>query len=340
MRQYRFLGLLPLAVSGCHSHISAIDPTGPAAATITQLTWLLVAVCTLVYLLTMLMLFYAVARGRRRGAAADAAPEAGSPSSERRKLRIVAAGVVATVLILSLFVAATYWTDRSLLSMERKAAAEIELTAHQWWWEIRYLDPIPSQGFVTANELHVPVGEPVQIKLISTDVIHSFWVPNLNGKRDIIPGRDGEIWLTASETGIWYGRCAEFCGFQHAHMNLLLVAEPRAAFDRWRAAQTAPARPPETPEQRRGQQVFHQTSCVLCHALRSSLASAYSPTAPDLTHLKSRRSIAAGTLPNEKGHLAGWVADPQSLKPGARMPPNMLPGPDFQALIAYLETLE
>jgi len=214
------------------------------------------------------------------------------------------------------------------------------VTAHRWWWEIRYHDPVHSRGFVTANEIHIPLNEPVKITLNSVDVIHSFWVPNITGKRDIIPGRTEEIMVKADREGYWIGRCSEFCGLQHARMAFAVVVEPRDKFDAWRGVQAEPSRQPTTPEEIRGQQVFSQANCVMCHVIRGSPAAGYSATAPDLTHLKSRATIAAGALPNKKGYLAGWVADAPNLKPGVLMPPNMLPPADFQALISYLETLQ
>jgi cytochrome c oxidase subunit 2 len=198
---------------------------------------------------------------------------------------------------------------------------------------------VPAKSFTTANELHLPLEQRVKIALSSNNVIHSIWLPNVNGKRDVIPGHDNEIWLTVTDQGDWQGRCAEFCGYQHAHMNLLVIAEPQDEFDRWRAAQAGPAASPATDEEKRGEQVFNESACVLCHVIRGSPATGYSATAPDLTHLKSRRTLAAGTLPNTKGHLGGWVADPQSLKPGVLMPVNALPPDQFQALLSYLEIL-
>jgi cytochrome c oxidase subunit 2 len=284
------------------------------------------------------VLLIAVSQGRAR--AGDQAPvPQPKPGTERWANRIVSAALIATFVLLSIFVGASYATDRRLLSLERDAALNVKLTAHQWWWEIRYDDPVPSKSFTTANELHLPLGQRVKIDLSSTDVIHSVWLPNLNGKRDVIPGHDSEIWLTVTEPGEWRGRCAEFCGYQHAHMNLLVIAEPPGEFDRWRAEQAGPAASPGTDEEKRGEQVFGESACVLCHVIRGSPAAGYSATAPDLTHLKSRRTLAAGTLPNTKGHLGGWIADPQSLKPGVRMPVNALPPDQFQALLAYLEIL-
>lgn len=336
-RDWRRVGWISAALTGCGGNHSVFAPAADAAAHIASLGWLLLASCAAVYLATLVVFLWALRRARHR--AATAAPEAApSAAAERRLARPVAAAVGLTILILTGFVAASYSTDRALLPAG-PPALQVELIAHQWWWEIRYSDSGGVLGFVTANELHLPVGEPVAIQLQSDDVIHSFWIPALGGKRDILPGRSQEIRVDAARAGTWRGRCAEYCGLEHAHMELTAVAEPRAAFDAWRRAQAAPAAQPQTDEQRRGEQVFVQAACVMCHGIRGSAAAGYGGTAPDLTHLKSRATLAAGTLPNTKGYLGGWIADPQTLKPGARMPVVALEPADYQALLAYLEIL-
>jgi cytochrome c oxidase subunit II len=315
-----------------------LNSAGPAAADIERLTWLFIIVCGVVWVLVVLAFLLALHRGRNQPQAT--APPARVPAlHDRARLRLITGALVVTTIILSVFVGASYATDRVLIALERQPRVEVTLTAHQWWWEIRYEDPVPSKIVLTANELHLPLGEPVKLSLVSLDVIHSLWIPNVAGKRDIIPGRDNTIWLTAAKAGEWHGRCAEFCGFQHAHMELTVIVEPREAFDQWRAAQTVPASPPDKPDVQHGAQVFEQGPCVLCHVIRGTGATGYSTTAPDLTHLKSRKTIAAGTLPNTKGYLAAWIMDPQTHKPGVRMPVNLLPPRDFQDLLAYLETL-
>jgi cytochrome c oxidase subunit II len=327
------VALLALGVAACSGNPSALDPVGPSATRIAGLFWLMLVVAAAVWLLTVGAAAAAFWVGRGRG----------SPSldetGERRRGRAVAAAVAATALILILFVGASFVTDRELLALERDPAVEIEVTAHQWWWEVRYLDPQPDRVFTTANEIHVPVGGTVKLHLHSTDVIHSFWLPNVGPKRDVIPGRDNVLWLRVDEPGTWLGRCSEFCGYQHAKMLITLVAEPEDAFERWRAEQAAPARPPSDPLARRGERVFASSPCVMCHVVRGSPASGYSASAPDLTHLASRRTIAAGAAPNEPGWLAGWIVDPQGLKPGAHMPPMLLAPDDLQALLAYLRGL-
>jgi cytochrome c oxidase subunit 2 len=202
---------------------------------------------------------------------------------------------------------------------------------------VRYQDPAPSRSFSTANEIHIPVGRPVELTLRSIDVIHSFWVPNLHGKKDLIPGQVNTLLLQADRAGVFRGQCAEFCGLQHANMALHVVAEPQEQFAKWQAQQRRPAPEPANDAQRRGREVFMASSCVLCHKIGGTMAGGV--TGPDLTHVASRLSLAAGTLPNTRGHLAGWIVDPQMHKPGNNMPPNLLSPGDLQALLSYLDTL-
>jgi cytochrome c oxidase subunit 2 len=217
-------------------------------------------------------------------------------------------------------------------------ALTIEVTGTQWWWNVRYLNDDPSQVFITANEIHIPVGRPVMIRGASLDVIHSFWVPGLQGKRDLIPSRVTTEWFRADRPGRFRGQCAEFCGLQHAHMALWVVAEDANQFNQWRAKQLENAAAPATPSQEQGQQIFLQKACVLCHTIRGTGAAG--SNGPDLTHVASRISIAAGTLPNNRGNLAGWIADPQSIKPGNHMATVPLRAEEMQPLLDYLEALQ
>jgi cytochrome c oxidase subunit 2 len=191
---------------------------------------------------------------------------------------------------------------------------------------------------ITANEIHVPVGRPVLLELSSTDVIHSFWAPNLNGKKDLIPGRPTRHLLRPDRAGVFEGRCAEFCGYQHAHMGFLLIAEERDRFEAWLAGQRGPAAEPSDIARQRGRQVFLSSACVVCHSIRG--IGAFGHKAPDLTHLASRRMIASATLPNADGPLAGWIVDSQHVKPGNHMPPNLLPAEQLQDLVSYLRSLQ
>jgi cytochrome c oxidase subunit 2 len=197
---------------------------------------------------------------------------------------------------------------------------------------------VPSRRVITANEIHVPLDRPVVLKVTSRDVIHSFWAPNLLGKRDLIPGYTTAIWLRADRRGIYRGQCAEFCGLQHAHMAFDVVAESEAEFERWLEGMRQQARDPTDPAARRGRDVFMVNRCSGCHTIGGTPA--HGQVAPDLTHVATRSTIGAGTLSNTSAHLDAWIRDPQASKPGNQMPPTPLSADDRQALIAYLETLK
>jgi cytochrome c oxidase subunit 2 len=216
---------------------------------------------------------------------------------------------------------------------------EATITGHQWWWDIRYDDKTPANIFSTANELHVPVGQTVRLKLDSADVIHSVWIPNLAGKRDVIPGRSDSLFVRADKPGIWRGRCGEFCGLQHSYMELLVVAQPPAQFRAWQAGQRRPAGQPSG-EALRGKDLFEKGPCAVCHVIRGTSATGRSMLAPDLTHLKSRQTIGAGAAPNTRERLAAWIADPHAAKPGVHMPPLPQRPAEMAALLSYLETLK
>lgn len=307
---------------------SVLDPAGIQAARIDGLWWLLLGVCTAVYVLVILALARAVF-GRR---------PAGSPERVERRVTIaVTAATATTAAILLALIVASALTSRALASLATDKGLSVELTGHQWWWEVTYEDPTPSRRVTTANELHVPVGVPVLLKLTSRDVIHSFWAPSLHGKTDLIPGLVTTTWIRADRPGVHRGLCAEFCGVQHAHMDFVVVAEPRDRFDAWLARERAPAPEPATDEQARGRDVFLHAPCAMCHAVRGTPAAG--TVAPDLTHVASRRTLAAGTLPNGPGALAGWLLDPQRVKPGNHMPPSALSADELTPLLAWLGSL-
>jgi len=213
----------------------------------------------------------------------------------------------------------------------------LDVTAHQWWWGIRYNAKEDSEVFETANEIHIPVGVPVLIRLHADDVIHSFWVPKLSRKETAIPGQTNLSWIEAPAAGRYRGQCSDYCGDQHVNMAFEVVAQPQAAFERWRTAQLAPAPQPASAAQRRGLAVV-EYRCGLCHEVRGTRAEAAS--APDLTHLLSRRMLAAGTLPNTAGTRLAWIRNGQELKPDNSMPNQYLPGPELLDVAAYLELLK
>jgi cytochrome c oxidase subunit 2 len=323
--------------AGCGGNQSALDPAGPGAAGIGAIWWLMLLVCAAVWAVVMAALLWAIARRGRPPVERTSGTAYRDPRRERRMAQVVGAAVGATAAIILLFVVASHWIGRALVAQPAGPALRIDVTAQRWWWDVRYRDPVPSREFSTANEIHIPVGRPVELTLRSLDVIHSFWVPNLHGKKDLIPGQVNTLWLQADRPGVFRGQCAEFCGFQHANMALYVVAEPEDQFARWQAQQRQPAPQPATDAQRKGRNVFMASSCVLCHAISGT--SAGGVTGPNLTHVASRLSLGAGTLPNTRGNLAGWIIDPQMHKPGNNMPPNLLSPGELQALLSYLEIL-
>jgi cytochrome c oxidase subunit 2 len=261
------------------------------------------------------------------------------PGQDRRISRTVISAIALTIVILFVLLVSSFLVGSAINSAPvNDNVLTIEVTGHQWWWDVRYDNPIPSQMVTTANELHIPVGRPVIFKLISNDVIHSFWVPNLHGKTDLVPGHPIETWMQADRPGIYRGQCAEFCGFQHAHMAFAIVAEPEEQFRAWYASQLNSAPAPSTESQSRGQQVFLSKPCIMCHRIQGTDAGGRA--GPDLTHVASRQSIGAGTLQNTREHLAGWILDPQTIKPGNQMPPNPMSADDLNALLDYLQSLK
>ena len=285
----------------------------------------------IVFMLVVAALFWATLR---RGRVEE-------PSDDRRERSMrttVIVATAATTIILFVFLILDLSVGRAITTNPGPEALQVRVTGHQWWWEIQYRDSLPQNWATTANEIHVPVGRPVVFELRSADVIHSLWPPNLNGKRDLIPGNENSIWFQADSAGVYRGQCAEFCGHQHAKMAFLIVAEPPDSFSAWLVRQRDTAMTPTDPIALRGQEVFLASSCVMCHAIGGTPAG--SRIGPDLTHLASRRTIAAGTLPNTRGNLAGWIVNPQGIKPGVRMPSTRLDSDDFQALLTYLETLK
>jgi cytochrome c oxidase subunit 2 len=316
---------------------NALNSSSPNAASLERLWWLMFWVCSAVYVLVMIAFFMAIRNGRRKS---DLNPVLDpSPQTEKRKRNAVLSAVSATVVILFVFLIYSFSTGRALTAdLSQKGGLSIDVTGYQWWWDVRYNDVDASNIFTTANEIHIPVGVPVMFNLRANDVIHSFWVPNLAGKKDLIPGKISTIWLQADKPGVYRGQCAEYCGLQHARMALWIVAEPQDQFNAWRQNQTQGSIPPATDSQRYGQQVFLKSACVMCHAINGTTAG--SNIGPNLTHVGSRNTIAAATLSNTREHLLRWVADSQQFKPGNKMPANNLSDQDLQALVDYLQSLK
>src|SRR4051794_30226393 len=278
---------------------SALDPAGPQAAHINRLWWLMFWVSTGVFAIVMAFLVGAVLR-RSDSSPAAVEPELRQNPARERLLHAVVSGAVGlTVIVLFVLLIASIWTGRAIASPGPTSAVVINLTGHQWWWEAEYEDALPSQRVRTANELHIPVGRPVVLTVTSSDVIHSFWVPNLHGKRDLIPGYTTAIWIQADRPGVYRGQCAEFCGHEHAKMALFVTAEGETDFERWLDSRRQPALEPASDQERRGRDVFLHTTCTQCHAVRGTIAGA--TLGPDLTHFAARGSVGAGTLPNTTG---------------------------------------
>ncbi len=323
-----FVGLpITWLLGGCQSAAapSALDPQGPAAARIAELWWILLAAGGAVFVIVMLLLAAALLRRSDRDTLH--APAGGSRM-------ILLGGVAMPVVVLSGVLALTVNT---LLALSAPPASDdnvVEVIGHQFWWEVRY----PGHNVLTANEIHIPVGTPVRVRLAAQDVIHSFWVPELHGKLDMIPGQTNTFWLQADRPGVFKGLCAEFCGIQHAKMTFLVIAQPQAEFAAWLAQQQQPAAVPGEPIAQRGLEVFLSAGCVECHTLRGTDATGN--LGPDLTHIAGRRTLGAGIMANNPPNLGSWIAGPQHIKPGNLMPATPLAGDDLQALVTYLAALK
>ncbi|WP_064742413.1 cytochrome c oxidase subunit II [Bradyrhizobium sp. ORS 375] len=308
---------------------------GSRAQSISHLLWFSTAVSILVIVIVSALLLGGIFRRRSLpapdlpGQAAVARPHGGA------SWITIGVGITTVVLVFT-----TVWTFATLAHTGPQpgpAAVRLQITAHQWWWEVRYLSDKPSEEFTTANEIHIPVGQIVEVKLRGPDVIHSFWVPKLAGKTDVIPGQENQTWLQADREGVYRGQCGEYCGQQHAHMAFEVIASPPDAYAQWRQQQLQPAHATDATEPQSGEGLF-TTRCGICHTVRGSRAGGI--LGPDLTHVMSRRTIAADTLPNTTGNLAAWIADPQHIKPGNRMPRLALSGEQLTLIRHYVETLK
>jgi cytochrome c oxidase subunit 2 len=319
---------------------------GPAARSLAALGTFTLILFSAVTLVTWLLIGWAAVR--RRGSLKEHAPV--DVGGGHRWVVVGGFGipfvVLATVFVLTLVTLGGF--PKAHAAERAGSVPEIRVLGHQWWFEAVYLstaadacssnEAVTNTYFRTATEIHVPVGRSVDIELASRDVIHSFWVPRLHGKVDLIPGQANRVRIQADHPGVFEGECGEFCGMGHALMRILIVAERPADFERWRAAQTADARTPVDAEEKRGKAVFEAAACPLCHTVRGT--SAHGLIGPDLTHFGSRSRIAGGSLTNDTANLAAWVTHAQSLKPGAQMPNlTQFSGEELLALVKYLQTL-
>jgi cytochrome c oxidase subunit II len=304
---------------------SMLDPAGPGARRIEGLWWLMFWISLAVFAVVLLLLLISLLRARRNSDALHSVAW-GEPF-------IVVAGVVVPAFILAGVFLVSLREMNALASYGEDARLTIEVIGHDWWWEVRY-----PNGAVTANEIHIPAAEPVRLELTTDDVLHSFWVPELQAKTDMINGRTNRMWIEADEAGRSRGQCAEFCGLQHANMAFYVIAQERTDFDAWLEKESAPAARTTDSGVSRGEQIFLSSTCVGCHAVRGTPAD--SQVGPDLTHVARRETLAAGTITNTRANLAQWVLDPQSIKPGAPMPPTDLSSEELEALLDYLESLD
>lgn len=309
---------------------------GPAADRVAGLWWTMLMTATVISIAVLAILGWALFRKRDGQPPMHQLVET-SPREDRRAawLILLTGGIIPAGIIVGVFVLAV--VTIGAVHANRRADLTIEVVGRQWWWQVRYLDASPANVFTTANEIRIPVGQRVAVRLESPDVIHSFWVPALQGKRDLIPGRATVTWIEADRPGTFRGQCAEFCGIQHARMNLLVVAMPPDEYEAWAARERQPAPEPTSGTARRGRDVFLQAGCAVCHAIRGTGAAG--TFGPDLTHLAARRTLASASFPNTRGHLGGWIANPQALKPGSLMPRVPLSPGDLRALLDYLQTL-
>ncbi len=312
-----------------------LDPHGAQASRIADVWWGMLLVGGIIWAGVMGLLGLALVRGRWRGDGWQLADDYRHLPPGGLAL-IVAGGVALPVIVLLTLSFVGSRVLAAQVAPGEAPATTIEVTGHQFWWEVQY----PAQGILTANEVHVPVGQAVRVTLRSVDVIHSFWVPQLAGKTDLIPGKTNQMWLRADAPGVYRGQCAEYCGLQHAHMAFLVIADPPDQFAAWVAAQQRPATQPTDPALQQGAQVFARQGCITCHAIRYGAGDTGGKVGPDLTHLASRGTIAAGTLDNNRGSLGGWIMNSQAIKPGNHMPPMPMDGESLQALLTYLESLQ
>ena len=329
------LGVL-LAVSGCNGTTSYLDATGTAGHAEAVLGRWLTGVSVAVVVLVCIAIIAGMARHREK----DDAPARGDAPARHEiasGLSWIYVGLGATIVVLLVTFGGTMVTLNAATHPRRTPSLTMDVTGHQWWWEVRYSqEGNAGLGFVTANEVHLPIGIPVRVRLHSADVIHSFWLPQIAGKTDLIPGQVNETWLEARRPGTSRGMCGEYCGLQHATMALSVTAEPPESFTRWAAARRAPGAAPASEEARAGQTVFART-CGVCHAVAGT--NALGRVGPDLTHVASRPTIGAGALENTPANLARWIHDAPAVKEGARMPPMPLDDAELQLVVAYLRTL-
>jgi cytochrome c oxidase subunit 2 len=320
-------------LAGCSGRQSALDAQGLQSEQIRQTLFVFLVIAAMVWIAVVIVLGVGMLRRKRE----FAQPLALHEPFEQRSARVIFwLGLATTVIVLGLsFV--SYAGQRTVFAKSENALT-LKIIGHQWWWEVHYEDASPEKSFVTANEIRIPTGQPVKVELESADVIHSFWVPSLTGKMDLITGQKNELQFTATNAGVYRGQCAEFCGLQHAHMAFAVIALPPDEFGRWREHENQGADSPLDQLGKQGEALFRARGCALCHNISGTLAGGQ--MGPDLTHVGSRTTIAAGTLPNTPATLGAWISDPQHIKPGNLMPKMPLQSDELIAILHYLEQLK
>jgi cytochrome c oxidase subunit 2 len=322
------IALAAFLLSGCEGIQSALWPNGPAAAEIARISWIMFIGAALILLLVMVLALYALFRD----------PDKRVPMSANT-LIIVGGVAFPAVTLTALLIYGVVSMDT--IRAEPQPEIEIDVVASRWWWDVRYQREEPDQGFTTANEIHIPVGVPVRIRLHTDDVIHSFWVPSLSGKMDVMPGRVNELVIQADRAGVFRGQCAEFCGAMHAHMAFFVIAQPEQEFNTWALQQKQSAAQPDNETSRLGLGILREQRCLECHAIRGvDEVTSELGRGPDLTHIASRSHLAAGTLENNHDNLKRFIADSQAVKAGNGMPsyPD-LKEEELEALATYLGEL-
>jgi cytochrome c oxidase subunit 2 len=307
---------------------------GAKAYPVVGLTWLVLIIAAGVVVVIGILL--AIAVFRRRNITPLLLDEK-MPLSHPVATSWITIGVAISSVLLLIALVWTAVVFADISNPPRKTAFTIEITGHQWWWQVRYMGHSSDTILSTANEIHIPTGVPVKLELKTADVIHSFWIPALSGKMDTIPNQTNTTWIEADKPGIYYGQCTEYCGVEHAKMRMLMVAQPPAEFQQWWRHSLQPATPPKADDARQGMISF-VVHCGSCHTVAGT--DAMGVLGPDLSHLASRKMIAAGTIPNTPAYLSGWIADPQAMKPGNLMPKLELTGPELANIRTYLETLK
>lgn len=319
-----------VAVAGCGGDQSALDPQSGPSRDIATLWWWMLAAAAVVFAGALGLIGMAWLARRR-----DGAPVVGEREGFNLGMVVLFGIGIPSVVLIALFVIANFVV---LPSTDAPAVARtqmtIDVTGQQWFWQVRY----PGTGVETANEIHIPVGTRVNVVATTADVIHSFWIPQLNRKIDMIPGRRNRVLLEADKPGRYRGQCAEFCGLQHAHMSMYVYADPPERFKAWIAAQEKVPAAPATAGAQRGEQLFMANQCASCHTIRGTPAAG--SVGPDLTHVGSRTTLAALTIPNDAAHLESWIRNPQLIKPGNRMPSFLLGKADTRAVVDYLRGLK